>query len=83
MHDSPILVVNLVYAGTLGIGLLLFLGQLAAFIVLLITAATAKLLTNVLRKLIRRSRKPAPHRQLQGRHFSQVPATADTSDEAR
>ena len=81
MHDSPILVVNLVYAGTLGIGLLLFLGQLAAFIVLLISAATAKLLTNAIRTLILRSRELAPHRQLQGRHFSQVPATADTPNE--
>ncbi|MDP9890082.1 hypothetical protein J2S98_003999 [Arthrobacter oryzae] len=79
MHDSPILVVNLVYAGTLGIGLLLFLGQLAAFIVLLISAATAKLLTNAIRTLILRSRELAPHRQ--GRHFSQVPATADTPNE--
>lgn len=75
------MVINLVYAGTLGIGLLLFLGQLAAFIVLLISAATVKLLTNALRTLVRRSRKPAPQRQLQGRHFSRVPATADTSNE--
>jgi hypothetical protein len=71
MSDSPMLVFNLVYAGTLGIGLLLFLGQLAAFIVLLVTAATAKLLTNTLRTLVRRLQKPAPHRQLRGRHFSQ------------
>ena len=81
MHDSPTLVVNLVYVGTLGIGLLLFLGQLATFSVLLITAATVKLLTTALRTLVRRSRKPAPHRQLQGRHFSSVAATADTSGE--
>ena len=81
MHDSPILVVNLVYAGTLGIGLLLFLGQLAAFIVLLATAATVKLLISALRTLIRHSRKPAPHRQPQGRHFSRAQATADTSNE--
>lgn len=81
MHDSPMLVINLVYAGTLGIGLLLLLGQLAAFIVLLVTAATVKLLTNALRALIRRSRKLAPPPQLHGRHFSRVPATGDTSDE--
>lgn len=81
MHDSPIMVFNLVYAGTLGIGLMLFLGQLAAFIVLLISAATVKLLTNALRTLIPRLRKPAPHRQLQGRHFSRVSSTADAFDE--
>lgn len=81
MHDSSILVFNLVYAGTLGIGLLMFLGHLAAFIVLLASAAIAKLLTNVLRALVRRLRKPAAHRQLRGRHFSRVPPAADTFDD--
>jgi hypothetical protein len=70
MPDSPTMVFNLVYAGTLGIGFLMFLGHLGAFMVLLASAAIAKLLTNVLRALIRRLPKPAPHRQLRGRHFS-------------
>jgi hypothetical protein len=81
MHDSSVLVFNLVYAGTLGIGLLMFLGHLAAFIVLLACAATAKLLTNALRALVRRLRNPAPRRQLRGRHFSRVSPAADTFDD--
>lgn len=51
MHDPTVLVVNLVYASTVGIGFLMFLGHVAAFIVLLASAATAKLLTNALRAL--------------------------------
>lgn len=77
MHDSSALVFNLVYAGTLGIGLLMFLGHLSAFIVLLASAGIAKLLTNVLRALAHRLRRPAPHRQLRGRHFSRVSPAAN------
>lgn len=43
MADSSILVFNLVFAGTLGIGFLMFLGQLAASMVLLAIAAGAEL----------------------------------------
>ncbi|MBT2551426.1 hypothetical protein [Arthrobacter sp. ISL-65] len=80
MHDSSILVFNLVFAGTLGIGLLMLLGQLAAFIVLLATAATVEFLVVTLGALVRRTRKSASHRQLRGRHFSRVSPAADTSD---
>ena len=80
MHDSSILVFNLVYAGTLGIGLLMFLGQLGAFIVLLASAATAKVLAVALAALFRRIRKPAPHQRLHGRHFSRGTPTADAFD---
>lgn len=72
MHDASILVFNLVYAGTLGIGLLMFIGQLAAFIVLLAIAATVEFLVVTLGGIVRRARKPGPQRQLQGRHFSQI-----------
>lgn len=41
------LVFNLVYAGTLGTRFLMFLGHLGALMVLLTSAAIAKLLTNV------------------------------------
>ena len=80
MHDASTLVFNLVYAGTLGIGLLMFLGHLVAFIVLLASAGIAKLLANVLQALVRRLREPAPHRQLRGRHFSRVSPAADAFD---
>lgn len=77
MHDPTVLVVNLVYASTLGIGFLMFLGHVAAFIVLLASAATAKLMTNAFRALVLRLRNPATHPQLLGRHFSRVPPAAD------
>jgi hypothetical protein len=80
MHDSSILVLNLVFAGTLGIGLLMFLGQLAAFISLLAITATVEYLVVTLGKLVLRTRKSAPHRQLHGRHYSQASPAADTSD---
>jgi hypothetical protein len=70
MDDSSILVFNLVYAGTLGIGLLMFLGQLAAFVVLLAFAAMIELLVVAAGALLGRTQKPAVHRQLRGRHFS-------------
>jgi hypothetical protein len=80
MHDPSILILNLVYAGTLGIGLLMFLGQLAAFIILLAIAATVDLLVVALGARVSRTRKSAPQRQLHGRHFSRVSPAADTSD---
>jgi hypothetical protein len=70
MHDSSILVFNLVYAGTLGIGLLMFFGQLAAFIVLLAITAMIELLVVIVGALVGRRRKPAAQRQLRGRHFA-------------
>jgi hypothetical protein len=81
MHDSSTLVFNLVYAGTLGVGFLMFLCHLGAFIVLLASAATAKLLMNALRALIRRLRNPVAHRQLSGRHFSPMSPAATTFDD--
>ncbi len=44
VHDSSTLVLALTYAGALGIALLMFLGQLAAFTAPLASAASAKLL---------------------------------------
>jgi hypothetical protein len=61
MHDpTTVLVVNLDYASILGIGFLMFLGHVAAFIVLLAGAATAKPLTKALRALVLRLRNPQP-----------------------
>jgi fatty acid desaturase len=80
MDDSSILIFNLVFAGTLGIGFLMFLGQLAAFIVLLAITATVEFLVITLGALIRRTRKSAPQRQLRGRHFSRVSPATDASD---
>lgn len=53
MHDSPTLVFNLSYAGTLDVALLMILGPLAAFTALLAIAATAKLLIYAIRRLVR------------------------------
>lgn len=56
MRDSSTLVFTLTYAGTLGVALLMFLGQLAAFTALLAIAASAKLLIHAARASRRRRR---------------------------
>jgi fatty acid desaturase len=80
MDDSSTLVFNLFFAGTLGIGFLMFLVQLAAFIVLLAVAATVEFLVVTLGALVPRTRKSAPHRQLCGRHYSRMLPSADAFD---